>query len=249
MDEKVIVAFAKWMQKKDPQYAKIPTEYLAQQLDQLLQTEEGLTQLKPLIDEFKKDIQGGMFKSGGKLDQAAERLKAIEKGGDGLKIVEDKTVGIHRPTVSTLDLGNGEIEIVAEHPVFKPSDGVYVFEDRRGNIYDGATVIPAANNNPYAQTVDTRVIDGNTATTLFVSPDKQDSTYVAVRNGYLGPEINMARSTKKDREYVAKSKQLREKWYVPGFVASLYEMFGPDMSNYNAMRESHRNAIPLIKKK
>ena len=249
MDEKAIVAFAKWMQTKDKQLAQVPTEQLAQQVAKALQTEEGQKQLQPLFQQFQTEMQGGMFKSGGKLDQAAERLKSIEKGGDGLKIVEDRTVGIHRPTVSTLDLGNGEIEIVAEHPVFKPSDGVYVFEDRRGNIYDGATVIPAANNNPYAQTVDTRVIDDNTATTLFVSPDKQDSTYVAVRNGHLGPEINMARSTKKDREHIAKSKQLREKWYVPGFVASLHEMFGPDMSNYNALRESHRNATPLIKKK
>ena len=66
------------MQKKDPQYAKIPTEYLAQQLDQLLQTEEGFAKLKPLIDDFQKDVQGGMFKCGGKMDQAVKKMQGGE---------------------------------------------------------------------------------------------------------------------------------------------------------------------------
>ena len=84
MNEKeVIVAFAKWMQKKDPQYAKIPTEHLVQQLNQILQTEEGFAKLKPLIDEFQKDVQGGMFKRGGKMDQA---VKKMQPGGTSEKV-------------------------------------------------------------------------------------------------------------------------------------------------------------------
>lgn len=74
MDEKVIVAFAKWMQTKDKQLAQVPTEQLAKQVVQALQTEEGQKQLQPLFQQFQTEMQGGMFKSGGKLDQAVKKM-------------------------------------------------------------------------------------------------------------------------------------------------------------------------------
>lgn len=74
MDEKVIVAFAKWMQTKDKQLAQVPTEQLAQQVVKALQTEEGQKQLQPLFQQFQTEMQGGMFKSGGKLDQAVKKM-------------------------------------------------------------------------------------------------------------------------------------------------------------------------------
>ena len=75
MNEKeVIVAFAKWMQTKDKQLAKVPTEQLAQQVVKALQTEEGQKQLQPLFQQFQAEMQGGMFKRGGKLDYAVKIL-------------------------------------------------------------------------------------------------------------------------------------------------------------------------------
>ena len=75
MDEKVIVAFTKWMQTKDKQLAQIPTEQLAKQVVKALQTEEGQKQLQPLLQEFQSEMQEGMFKCGGKMDQAVKRMQ------------------------------------------------------------------------------------------------------------------------------------------------------------------------------
>lgn len=75
MDDKVIVAFAKWMQTKDKQLAQVPTEQLAQQVIKALQTEEGQKQLQPLFQQFQTEMQGGMFKCGGKMDQAVKKMK------------------------------------------------------------------------------------------------------------------------------------------------------------------------------
>ena len=75
MDEKVIVAFTKWMQTKDKQLAQVPTEQLAQQVVKALQTEEGQKQLQPLFQQFQTEMQGGMFKRGGKMDQAVKKMQ------------------------------------------------------------------------------------------------------------------------------------------------------------------------------
>lgn len=74
MDKKkqLLVAFAKWMQTKHKEMAKIPTEQLAAQLEQTLQTEEGVKQLTPYIQEFEKEMQSQsatMYASGGKLSR------------------------------------------------------------------------------------------------------------------------------------------------------------------------------------
>lgn len=82
MNEKVIVAFAKWIQTKDEQLAQVPIEQLAQHVAQALQTEEGQKQLGPLFQQFQSELQGGMFKRGGKLDYATKKLKS---GKCGLK--------------------------------------------------------------------------------------------------------------------------------------------------------------------
>jgi Skp family chaperone for outer membrane proteins len=79
MDEKVIVAFAKWMQTKDEQLAQVPTEQLAEQVIKALQTEEGQKQLQPLFQQFQTEMQGGMFKCGGKMDQAVKKMKRGSK--------------------------------------------------------------------------------------------------------------------------------------------------------------------------
>ena len=251
MDEKVIVAFAKWMQTKDQQLAQVPTEQLAQQVIKALQTEEGQKQLQPLFQQFQTEMQGGMFKRGGKMDQAVKKMSTnVKKGDDGLKITTNREVGEHRPTITTFNTPKGEIDMVVKTPVFTENDGIYQYEDRRGNVYDqmGNLVVPASNTNPYAQSAQTRMVDGNTTSTLFVSPDGQDSTFVAVRNGRLGPEINMSRSTLEDRNYIEKTKRLRNTKYVPNFIANIREWFGPDMSNFNKMRENHSKAKSLVEK-
>ena len=48
--------------------------------------------------------------------------------------------------------------------VFTENDGIYQYEDRRGNVYDqmGNLVVPASNTNPYAQNAQTRMVDNNT---------------------------------------------------------------------------------------
>lgn len=78
MDEKTILAFAKWMQTKDKQLAGVPTEQLAAQVVKALKTEEGQKQLAPLFEQFQTELNGGMFKCGGKMDQAVKRMQ----GGD-----------------------------------------------------------------------------------------------------------------------------------------------------------------------
>lgn len=137
MNEKeVIVAFAKWMQKKDPQYAKIPTEHLVQQLNQILQTEEGFAKLKPLIDEFQKDVQGGMFKRGGKMDQA---VKKMQPGGTSEKVKAP----------------NNEIQDAADTRLFDKWDNrveydpyVYIKED--GVWVDASSPHPISKEQQYA---------------------------------------------------------------------------------------------------
>lgn len=75
MDEKTLLEFAKWMQTKDNQLAQIPTEQLAQQLVQALQTEEGQKQLAPLFQQFQQESGTAIFKNGGRMDYAVKFMK------------------------------------------------------------------------------------------------------------------------------------------------------------------------------
>lgn len=77
------------MQTKDKQLAQVPTEQLAQQVVKALQTEEGQKQLQPLFQQFQTELQGGMFKRGGKMDQA---VKKMSDGGDTLNTRRQKEV-------------------------------------------------------------------------------------------------------------------------------------------------------------
>lgn len=79
MDEKTLIAFAKWMQAKDTQLAQIPTEQLAQQLVQALQTEEGQKQLAPLFQQFQQEAGTEIFKKGGRMDQAVKKMQTGDK--------------------------------------------------------------------------------------------------------------------------------------------------------------------------
>ena len=85
MDEKTIMAFAKWTQvpenamtfakwmQKDKELAQVPVEKLAQQISVTTQTREGAEKLFPLFQQFQSESQS-MFKKGGKMDQAVKKM-------------------------------------------------------------------------------------------------------------------------------------------------------------------------------
>jgi hypothetical protein len=182
MDEKVIVAFAKWMQAKDKQLAKVPTEQLAQQVVEALQTEEGQKQLQPLFKQFQTEMQGGMFKSGGKLDQA---VKKMQPGGATEKVKaprreiqssEDPRLqdGLRKNNTSTYDgltyYKHGDIWSEYEDPEKRGSiavPGTLKHEILESNSYHipSRRVLDAQRNygSEHQQVVDE---DGNTAYTL-----------------------------------------------------------------------------------
>lgn len=68
--KKVLLAFAKWVQAKDEKLAGVPIQELVPYLVEALQTEEG----QELFQQFQTEMQGGMFKRGGKLDYAVKIL-------------------------------------------------------------------------------------------------------------------------------------------------------------------------------
>lgn len=55
------------MQTKDKQLAQIPTEQLAKQVIEALQTEEGQKQLQPLFQQFQTEM-GQSYQFGGKIE-------------------------------------------------------------------------------------------------------------------------------------------------------------------------------------
>lgn len=75
MEEKTLLAFAKWMQSKDQQLASIPVEQLAAQVAQALQTPEGQKQLAPLFQQFQAEV-GQVMRSGGRIGYAISRLQS-----------------------------------------------------------------------------------------------------------------------------------------------------------------------------
>lgn len=70
MDKKqIMLTFAKWMQKNKKELANVPTEKLAEHLEQQLQTEEGVAELAPYLEAFEKEMKnsqtGVMYSNGG----------------------------------------------------------------------------------------------------------------------------------------------------------------------------------------
>lgn len=74
MEEKTLLAFAKWLQSKDQQFANVPAEQLAAQVAQALQTPEGQKQLAPLFQQFQAEV-GQVMRNGGKMNYAISRLQ------------------------------------------------------------------------------------------------------------------------------------------------------------------------------
>lgn len=73
MEEKTLLAFAKWMQSKDEKLAKIPAEQLAVKVAEALKTPEGQKQLTPLFQQFQSEVSE-IMRSGGKMDYAVKRM-------------------------------------------------------------------------------------------------------------------------------------------------------------------------------
>lgn len=77
MEEKTLLAFAKWMQSKDEKLAKVPVEQLAAKVAEAMKTQEGQKQLAPLFQQFQSEVSE-IMRSGGKMDYAVKRMQ----GGD-----------------------------------------------------------------------------------------------------------------------------------------------------------------------
>lgn len=81
--EQMMQQFVAWVAEKtggDPQT-------VAQQIQQLSQTEEGQAQLQKLVQQFQQEASGqaGVFKKGGKVDCLVQRRKKIKKAQCGTK--------------------------------------------------------------------------------------------------------------------------------------------------------------------
>ena len=84
MDERVLIAFAQWIQKKDEQLAQVPIEHLVQQVVRALQTEEGQQKMAPLFQQFQAESQP-IFKKGGKMQHAVKTMRKCAKKNKPLR--------------------------------------------------------------------------------------------------------------------------------------------------------------------
>ena len=73
MEEKTLLAFAKWMQSKDEKLAKVPVEQLAAKVVEAMKTQEGQKQLAPLFQQFQSEVSE-IMRSGGKMDYAVKKM-------------------------------------------------------------------------------------------------------------------------------------------------------------------------------
>lgn len=180
MDEKVIVAFTKWMQTKDKQLAQVPTEQLVKQVVKALQTEEGQKQLQPLFQQFQTEMQGGMFKCGGKMDQA---VKKMQPGGSAeivkaprSEIQNDEDPRLRdkwREIIGDYQYIDGEWYDMYNNPYQPVDDNLY------SDLYNASYKSPSSRRlnqrrNFYARQQTVVDEDGNTVYTLTTGYPKQN---------------------------------------------------------------------------
>lgn len=194
MDEKVIVAFAKWMQTKDKQLAQVPTEQLAQQVVKALQTEEGQKQLQPLFQQFQTEMQGGMFKCGGKMDQAVKRMSGggatEEKPGSVYDLIPELGNPMTKP-VEYYDNGALQTGEYA-HRTLNPDGSVTGFAGKTmDRLFAPKPEVRWSGNDPIRRYI---WDDGRTRDTIYMI-DRPTSTGIDARTGRASDkEVNKYRS-------------------------------------------------------
>jgi hypothetical protein len=175
------------MQTKDKQLAQVPAEQLAQQVAKALQTEEGQKQLQPLFQQFQSEMQGEMFKCGGKMDQAVKRMQPGESAeivkAPRREIQNDEDPRLRdewREIIGDYQYIDGEWYDMYNNP-YRP-----VGDDLHHDLYNASYKSPSnrrlnQRRNFYARQQTVVDEDGNTAYTLTTGYPKQN--YHALKEG------------------------------------------------------------------
>ena len=186
MEEKTLLAFAKWMQSKDEKLAKVPVEQLAAKVAEAMKTQEGQKQLAPLFQQFQSEVSE-IMRSGGKMDYAVKRMSGGGFTEEKQSKISDLTPELGHPMeglVEYYDAGAIQLGKPAHRTLHPDGSITGAFGKIEDRLFAPKPEIRWSGNDPIRRYI---WDDGRTIDTIYMI-DRPTRTGIESRNGRASDE-------------------------------------------------------------